>query len=143
MLLCAPYVNWETCSASRGGDLASSNLVRLAQGGIVVALAISAAVMVCTVLAAALGFDVDMPFVFICCASSSLSVLLLLGAFIDRVRGAYIDALPPDRRVLATVPDESEAIAKRLSTIVAPAAVVCTALIRGRFDREEMPPASV
>ena len=150
MLLSAPYVNRNSDSESCGSERASSDLVRLTNGFILPAWIVLAAVLVCTFLGRAHGFNVDVT-VPIHCVSLSVCVLLLSGAFIDRVRRAYIAALPPENRVLATVPDERGAVAKRLSRVVHEcraaakrlSAIVVPALTRCRLDREEMPPASV
>ena len=139
---CSIYVNCKGDSVSWGGERAASDLVELVSSIMPFAWMFFSAVLADTFLGPALGFNVNVTEAILC-ASLGLYVLFLSGAFIDRVRRAYIDALPPDNRVLATVPDECGAAAKRLSTIVAPVAVVCMALIRCRFDREEMPPASV
>ncbi len=141
MLSCAPYVNCMTGSASCGGERGSSDLARLAHGGIAIAMVAFVVAVIGTVAAELHGVKVDVT-VAALSASLCLSLAMLLGTFIDTVRGAYIAALPPENRVLGVVPDECGAAAKRLSALVAPLTVVCTALMRRRFDREEMPPAS-
>ena len=117
MLSSARHVNWKFNSESCGSERAFSDLVRLMKGFILSAWIVLAAVLVYTFLGRALGFNVNVT-VAVYCVSLSVCVLLLSGAFIDRVRRAYIAALPPENRVLATVPDERGAVAKRLSRVV-------------------------
>ncbi|MDQ6734252.1 MAG: hypothetical protein M3Z35_09090 [Nitrospirota bacterium] len=78
------------------------------------------------------------------CGVLLCSVAVPIGFLIDKARKDYIGALPKDTqgpsKPLAPIPDKAGFEARRLSRVIAPAQVVCTALIAGRFHREEMPP---
>lgn len=142
MLSCATHVNYFAGSVSCGGERAAGDLVRLLQCANAAAMVATLGVVVGSVGATYAGLTVD-PTAAILCASLIVFYSLLLGALIDKVRAAYIAALPPDNRALGIVQDECVATAERLSALVAPVIVIRTALTCRRFDREEMPPASV